>query len=69
MRPRTTPIPEREFRDLERTLGKLDDCVEMPEARKQFIEDLCLRTIGMGRYVTFSIKEAQILARLKERYL
>lgn len=62
-------MPEREFRHLERTLGKLDDCVELSDEKKQFIDDLCQRVIRDGRHVRFTIKETATLARMRERHL
>jgi len=57
------------FRHLERTLGKLDDCFELSDEKKQFVDDLCQRVIRDARRVRFTIKEAAILARMKEKYL
>lgn len=62
-------VAEREFRDLERTLGRLDDCVEMSDASKEFVEDLCQRVIHQGRSARLTGKETRLLNQLKERYL
>lgn len=63
-------IPEREFRDLERLLGQLDDhAIEMADEDIEFIDGLCARVIERGRSVVVTEDEWRGLRRLKREHL
>lgn len=62
-------VPEREFRDLERLLGQLHDCLfEMDDDEFEFVDDLICRTIDAGEDITTQ-HERRELGRLERRYL
>lgn len=62
-------LSDREFRDLERTLGKLDDCVELSDWDREFVEDMCKRVIDYGKDVRITGKQSAQIERMKEQYL
>lgn len=63
------PEGVRAFRNLERLLGRLDDCTVMTDAEMEFVEDLCQRVMRDGQSVAVTKPERRELARLERRYL
>lgn len=60
---------EHEYHELERALGKLDDCVELSDWDREFVDDLCRRVIDRGVKVFLTPKQWAQLERMKDKYL
>lgn len=62
------PTPD-ELKDLERTLGKLDDVQTLGDWDAEFVDDMCRRVIKYGKRTVVTARQWNQIERLKKEHL